>query len=51
MDSLHIVNLSEYNRPKITEDKQKDWVKYGEDNDYYSYLIRLYIDSTTNNYK
>ena len=49
MDGLHIVNLSEYNRPKITEDKQKDWVKYGEDNDYYSYLIKLYINSTTNN--
>jgi len=49
MDSLHIVNLSEYNRPKITEDKQKDWVRYGEDNDYYSYLIKLYINSTTNN--
>jgi len=49
MDNLHIVNLSEYNRPKITEDKRKDWVTYGENNDYYSYLIRLFIDSATNN--
>lgn len=49
MDNLHIVNLASYNRPKISEDKQKEWVNYGEDNDYYSYLIRLYTDSTTNN--
>ena len=49
MDNLHIVNLASYNRPKISEDKQKDWVNYGEDNDYYSYLIQLYTNSTTNN--
>lgn len=49
MDNLHIVNLSEYNRPKITEDKRRDWVNYGDDNDYYSYLIKLFINSATNN--
>lgn len=49
MDNLHIVNLASYNRPKISEDKNRDWVEYGEDNDYYSYLIDLYTNSTTNN--
>jgi hypothetical protein len=49
MDNLHIVNLASYNRPKISEDKNRDWVEYGEDNDYYSYLIDLYTESTTNN--
>ena len=49
MDNLHIVNLASYNRPKISEDKNRDWVEYGEDNDYYSYLIELYTNSTTNN--
>ena len=49
MDNLHIVNLASYNRPKIVEDKQKEWVNYGEDNNYYSYLIELYTNSTTNN--
>ena len=49
MDNLHIVNLASYNRPKISEDKNRDWVEYGEDNDYYSYLINLYTESTTNN--
>jgi len=49
MDNLHIVNLASYNRPKISEDKNRDWVEYGDDNDYYSYLIELYTNSTTNN--
>ena len=49
MDNLHIVNLASYNRPKITEDKKREWVNYGEDNNYYSYLIDLYTNSTTNN--
>ena len=48
MDNLHIVNLASYNRPKISEDKNRDWVEYGDDNDYYSYLIELYTNSTTN---
>ena len=48
MDNLHIVNLASYNRPKITEDKRKNWVNYGDDNNYYQYLIDLYTNSTTN---
>ena len=48
MDNLHIVNLASYNRPKIIEDKRRDWVNYGEDNNYYQYLIDLYTNSTTN---
>lgn len=48
MDNLHIVNLASYNRPKISEDKNRDWVEYGDNNDYYSYLIDLYTNSTTN---
>ena len=46
---VHVVNLSTYNRPQITEDKRKDWVTYGQDNNYYQYLIDLYTNSTTNN--
>ena len=48
MDNLHIVNLASYNRPKISEDKNREWVEYGDNNDYYSYLIELYTNSTTN---
>ena len=49
VDSIHVVNLSSYNRPKVTEDKRKEWVNYGEDNNYYQYLIDTYTSSTTNN--
>ena len=48
MDNLHIVNLASYNRPQISEDKKRDWVNYGDDNNYYQYLIDLYTNSTTN---
>lgn len=49
MDNLHIVNLASYNRPKISEDKNREWVEYGDDNNYYQYLINLFTESTTNN--
>ena len=35
MSNIKIVNLSTYTSPKITETKNKDFVSYGEDNDYY----------------
>ena len=49
MDNTHIINLSSYVKPKVIEDKRKDWVAYGDDNNYYQYLIDLFINSTTNN--
>lgn len=49
MDNIHIVNLSKYTSPEIVEVKNKDWVNYGEDNNYFGYLIDRYVGSTTNN--
>ena len=49
MDNIHIVNLSKYTSPEIVEVKNKDWVQYGEDNNYFQYLIDRYQGSTTNN--
>ena len=49
MDNLHILNLSNYNRPEITENKNKEWINYGEDNNYYQYIIDRYNGSATNN--
>jgi hypothetical protein len=49
MDNLHILNLSNYNRPEITENKNKDWINYGDDNNYYQYIIDRYNGSATNN--
>ena len=49
MSNLHILNLSAYNRPEITESKNKEWVNYGVDNNYYQYIIDCYNGSATNN--
>lgn len=47
--NLNFVNLSGYDIPKAIEDKRKEWVAYGEDNDYYRFLIDSYLQSATNN--
>jgi len=49
MENLHILNLSNYNRPVIVENKNKEWINYGEDNNYYQYIIDRYNGSATNN--
>ena len=49
MKDISIVNLSSYSTPKVTEYRNKKWVSYGEDNDYYKYLIDRYNGSPTNN--
>lgn len=48
-NNVHILNLSAYNQPIITESKRENWVEYGEDNNYYQFLIDRYTNSTTNN--
>jgi hypothetical protein len=49
MNDLRIVNLSTYTSPKIKEVNNKDWVSYGDDNNYFQYLIDRYNGSPTNN--
>ena len=46
---LHTINLASYTKPEVIEKKNKDWVQYGEDNNYYQYLIDRYNGSPTNN--
>ena len=48
MNNVHILNLSAYNSPTITESKNKDFVEYGDDNNYFQYLIDRYLYSNTN---
>ena len=47
--SIKIVNLSTYTTPEVKEYKNKEWVAYGEDNNYYQFLIDRYNGSATNN--
>ena len=48
MNNLHLIELSQYERPVVTEEKNRDWVGIGESNDYYQELINCFMDSTTN---
>ena len=43
------VNLATYTSPEVVEVKNKDWVKYGIDNNYFQFLIDRYNGSPTNN--
>tara|TARA_R110001632_G_scaffold2771_3_gene12218 strand:+ start:941 stop:2725 length:1785 start_codon:yes stop_codon:yes gene_type:complete len=49
MSDLSIVNLSTYTSPKIVETRTDDFVSYGEDNNYFQFLIDRYNGSATNN--
>lgn len=49
MSNVHILNLAAYSTPTIQESKRDSWVEYGEDNNYYQFLIDRYTNSTTNN--
>ena len=48
-NNIHLLELSTYEAPVITESKRNDWVEYGEDNNYYQFLLDRYTNSTTNN--
>lgn len=49
MDNLHLIQLNQYERPTITEERNRNYVSIGDNNDYYQCLIDAYMDSTTNN--
>ena len=49
MSNIRIVNLASHTTPAVVEDNRKEWVAYGEDNNYFQYLIDRYNGSATNN--
>lgn len=44
-----IISLNTYTSPKIVEKESKEWVEYGEDNNYFQYLQDRINGSPTNN--
>ena len=46
---INVIELSSYETPKATIDPRKGFVAYGEDNNYYEFLIETYLHSATNN--
>ena len=49
MSNIHFVELEAYKAPKSIESNKKEWVEFGDNNDYYTYLNDRYNGSTTNN--
>lgn len=47
--NVKFVQLSSYTSPVVSENARKGWVEYGDDNDYFNYLINRYNGSPTNN--
>ena len=46
---INIVNLSNYVSPDIQVEKNKEWVTFGNKNEYFNYLLDRYKGSPTNN--
>lgn len=46
--NIRVIELSGYQTPVVQEHYNKDWVKYGEDNNYFKLLIDNYMGSPTN---
>jgi hypothetical protein len=49
MSNIRFVAMNSYVRPEIKEVANKGWVEYGDDNNYFQYLIDRYNGSPTNN--
>ena len=48
MSEFFITNLSAYTSPEVLELKSKAWIQYGQDNNYFNYIIDVNNNSTTN---
>ena len=48
MSNVHVFNFESHKPPTSTESKRDNWVEFGDDNDYFQYLIDRYNNSTTN---
>jgi hypothetical protein len=49
MSNVQIFNFESHKPPKSNESNKEAWVTFGDDNDYFQYLIDRYNNSTTNN--
>lgn len=48
-NSVHVLRMSSYTAPPVVENTRGEWVEYGDDNNYFQYLIDRYNGSPTNN--
>jgi hypothetical protein len=48
MSDIKLITLTSYSRPPLMEDKSRDWVMNGRNNDYYNYIVDRNNGSPTN---
>ena len=48
MSNIKLITLTNYTRPPLMEDKSRDWVMNGRNNEYYNYIISRNNGSPTN---
>jgi hypothetical protein len=48
MSNIHVLELSTYTTPVVQESKRDAWVEFGEDNNYFNFIIDRFVGSTTN---
>ena len=49
MSNIRFMALNSYVKPQVKEVSGKNWIEYGNDNNYFQYLIDRYNGSPTNN--
>jgi len=49
MSNVHVFNFESHKPPQSKESNKEAWVQFGDDNDYFQYLIDRYNNSNTNN--
>ena len=48
MSDIKLITLTSYSRPPLMEDKSRDWVMNGRNNEYYNYIVDRNNGSPTN---
>ena len=48
MADFKFLKLADYVTPTVKENKKHNWVEYGDDNDFFQYVIDMYNSSPTN---
>jgi hypothetical protein len=46
--NFRVISLSSYQTPVVKEEYNKDYIKFGDNNDYFEKLVDNYLSSATN---
>ena len=43
-NNVHILNLATYEKPQVIESTNKEWVAYGQQNNFYDWLMVIPVN-------